>query len=291
MRLCLYLLIFLPSSFALASPEPKWNGPWKTVSELETVLSAVPKGQEILSSAEKRDPDFRTKIRKGTSSFTESTFQRSYSLLDGSEQVEQKFRISLNEKLNLAQATLDYAHELVHFSLKEMQDPYQSNFQLKSFVQNGIEGKGGELAALEQECLIAWELEQRFRNFPVHSLCVAYRSSAGDFLRDKAKKDYYALGHYYYSVPDHLKETFPQVSFNAVRFSSSYAKKPYPVALYEEFYQSKRSACENNRKKWELISAQSQRGRNPASENLTGLKKKLIEFQKRNCLELPRDKQ
>ncbi len=253
-------------------------------------MQSVPKGKDVLDSAAKRDPEFRAKIRKGASSFTESTFQRSYSLLDGSEQVEQKFRISLNEKLTLAQATLDYAHELVHFSLKEMQDPYQSKFQLKSFVQNGIEGKGGELAALEQECLIAWELEKKFRQFPVHSLCISYRSKTGEFLRDKARKDYYALGHYYYSVPDDLKETFPQVTFDSVRFSSSYAKKPYPVALYEEFYQSKRSACENNRKKWELISAQAQRGRNPASENLTGLKRKLVEFQKRNCLEASRVK-
>ncbi len=283
MRLCLFLLLILN---AWAGPEPAWESPWKTVDQLESILASIPQGQQILEQAKKRDPDFAKKIRKGNTSFTESTFQRSYSLNDGSEQVEKKFRVTLNKSLPLSSATLDFAHELVHFARKEMQDPYHSEFQLKSFVENGIEGSGGELAALQQECLVAWELEARYRSFPVHGLCLPYKGEKGAFLLEKAKRDYYALGHHYYSAPDELKKLFPQISFNGVRFSSSYAKKPYPLALFEEFYQSKEAACANNRKKWELVSAQSTNNRAPASVGLLEVRKKLVDFQKRNCRNL-----
>jgi hypothetical protein len=283
MRLCLFLLLIFE---ALAGPEPHWESPWKTVDQLESILASIPQGRLVLEQAKKRDPDFLNKIRKGNSSFTESSFQRSYSLIDGSEQVEQKFRITLNKTLPLSSATLDFAHELVHFAHKEMQDPYHSEFRLKGFVENGIEGKGGELAALEQECLVAWQLESKYRAFPTHALCLPYKEKKGAFLLEKAKRDYYALGHHYYSVPEELKKDFPQISFNAIRFSSSYAKKPYPVALFEEFYQSKEAACTNNRKKWELVSAQSSSNRAPASEGLREVRKKLVEFQKRNCRNL-----
>jgi hypothetical protein len=285
MRLCVFLLFFLPHSFA--NPEPNWQAKWQSVDELINILENIPEGKATLAKARNRDPNFAKKVRKGNSSFTESTFQRSYSLLDGSEQVEHKFRITLNESLSLSSAVLDFAHELVHFSEKEIQDPYHAEFQAKSFVKNGIEGRGGELAALEKECLISWQLEGMYRSFPVHLLCAPYKGKENAFLFEKARKDYYAVGHYYYSIPDQMKQMFPQVSFDAVRFSSSYAKKPYPVALYEEFFQSKEAACANNRKKFELISAQTQSrakaGRAPASANLIDLKKRLVEFQKRNC--------
>jgi hypothetical protein len=285
MRLCVFLLFFLPLSFA--NPEPNWQAKWQSVEELTKILDSTQEGKAILAKAKKRDPNFAKKVRRGNSSFTESTFQRSYSLLDGSEQVDHKFRITLNSSLSLSSAVLDFAHELVHFAEKEMQDPYHTDFQAKSFVRNGIEGKGGELAALEKECLVSWQLEDTYRSFPMHLLCAPYKKKGSEFLSEKARKDYYAVGHYYYSIPDQMKQMFPQVSFDAVRFSSSYAKKPYPVALYEEFFQSKEAACANNRKKFELISAQTQSrakaGRAPASANLLDLRKRLVEFQKRNC--------
>jgi hypothetical protein len=49
-------------------------------------------------------------------------------------------------------------------------------------------------------------------------------------------------------------------------FTSSYARKPYPIALTEEYRATRKMACANNRRKYKLIAAQAEGGgRGPAS--------------------------
>lgn len=261
----LLLALLCPMLAHAVEPEPAWKTPWKGVPELVPILGSIPEGKRIIDLAAAKDPHFLSRIKMGDSSYTESTFARTYSLLDGKEQIDLRHEITLSRKLNLSDALVDFAHELVHFTEKEMLDPYRPGFELKEFVKRGIEGQGGELQALEQECQVAWAFKRKYPGFPRHRLCAPYRENGGKFDHAKAKSDYYNLGSWFHRAPAELKASMPEVSERAVMFTSSYARKPYPIALAEEFEATREAACANNRRKYHLISAQSETGRMPAS--------------------------
>lgn len=279
--IAIFSLIFWNIS-ALAAEEPNWNKQWKSFSELASILESIPEGKTILQNAKKKDPQFLTKIRRGNASFTESTFSRAYSLLDGREQIQVHHEVTLSEQLGLAEAVADFAHELVHFAEKEMLDPYREGFELKEFVERGIEGKGGELAALEKECQVAWALERKYATYPKHQLCAPYRGKKERFLKENARSDYYALGTWFRKTPKDFAKTFPLVSERDVHFNSSYAGKPYPVALWEEYQTTRKAACDNNRRKYHLIAAQSE-SRAPASNDLRKERERLKGYELRYC--------
>lgn len=262
--LALSLSFFLTLCANGAEAEPAWRSGWNGVPELIPLLASVPEGQKILAEARAKDPDFLSKIHRGEVSFTESTFARSYSLLDGKEQIELKHEITVSKKLALSDAVVDLAHELVHFTEKEMLDPYKPGFEMKQFVKRGIEGQGGELSALKRECEVAWALKRKFEGFPRHRLCAPYQKASGGFDEAKALGDYYALGRWHGRASDELKRELP-VTTAPVVFTSSYARKPYPIALAEEFVATREVACANNRRKYKLIAAQAVSGRAPAS--------------------------
>lgn len=280
MLICVLSLLF--SSSALAAGEPVWAGPWRGISELVAVLETVPEGKRILDQAQAKNGGFLTQIHRGSASYTESTFVRTYSLLDGKERIELRHELTLSKELNLANAVVDLAHELVHYTDKGMLDPYRPGFALKEFVKNGIEGPGGELAALKEECLVAWSLERKYRNYPKHLLCSGYHEGVLGFDSAKAKRDYYALGGWYHRADAELKRVIPELSASRVQFNSSYAAKPYPVALAEEFRETKRAACANNRRKYRLIAAQAT-GRGPASSSLESERSKLQQYDRNFC--------
>ncbi len=280
--LCLLLSIW--SSFAYGrESEPLWSAPWQGLPELVQLLRSIPEGELILKNAAARDPQFLQKIKRGNVSITESTFHRTYSLWDGKEQIELRHEITLDQKLALSDALVDLAHELVHFSEKEMLDPYKADFALKEFVQQGIEGPGGELKALAKECEVAWALQRKYRTYPNHRLCAPYRSKEG-FRWQQARSDYYALGHWHKKISKALRAL--PVSDRPVLFTSSYAGKPYPIALAEEFASTRQAACANNRRKYKLIAAQAQNGRRPASQDLYRERQRLRAYDRLYCSEM-----
>lgn len=281
LRPLLFALFFLLLCPAAQGAQPRWQGPWKNVAELVPLLESVPEGKKVLEEAAGKDKDFLAKIKTGDASFTESTFARTYSLLDGRENIELRHEVTINRRLSLADAVIDLAHELVHFTEKRMLDPYKPGFELRQFVQRGIEGQGGELAALERECVVAWAMKERFPGFPRHQLCESYRAGAR-FNRAKALADYYALGSWF-RKNESLKEALPLVSDRTVVFTSSYARKPYPVALAEEFSATREAACANNRKKYRLISAQAEGGRAPSSDQLLRERRRLKAYDRLYC--------
>jgi len=237
----------------------------------------------VLRSAEKKNPLFAEQIKLGEASFTESTFSRSYSLIDGKEQISLHHEVTLNRELILADAVVDLAHELVHFTEKGMLDPYLPGFELSQFIRNGIEGEGGELKALSVECKVAWSLEKKYKGFPQHNLCEKYRSAGNAFRREEARRDYYALGSWFGRAWPGLKEVIPELSSHATVFTSSYAGKPYPIALAEEFAMTRKAACVNNRRKYRLIAAQSASGRQPASSSLWEEERRLKNYERLYC--------
>jgi len=263
-----------------------WQGEWIQPGEKEalaikrliSVLKQSSSGKTILALAANKDPNFESLIHIGDSSITESTYSRTYSLLDGSESFQLKHKIYLDKRLSLAEAVFDLSHELTHFSLKEVMNPYGHEFSQAAFIRHGIEGIGGELDAFEYECTVAKELEQNFAHFPIHQLCNKYWSRNG-FNREEAKMDYYVVGSF--KVPKKLLDFFPEIKKeNEVVFVSSYAKMPYPLAFFQEYNDTKIAVCKNNERKLQLISSQ---GRELASKQLEQEAKKLQKHKKVFC--------
>jgi hypothetical protein len=278
-------LVFLALLSSTAHAQDNaWERGWRSVPQLVKILRTVPEGKAVLERATKKDPEFLSKIKLGSASFTESTFSRTYSLLDGKEQINLHHDVTLNTSLNLADAVVDLAHELVHFTEKGMLDPYKAGFERSEFIRNGIEGEGGELSALTVECRVAWSLEDSYEGFPQHRLCERYRGGGNAFLREPARLDYYALGtSWFHRSGADLKREISEVSSHSTVFTSSYAGKPYPVALSEEYAVTKKAACTNNERKYHLISAQTATGRQPASGSLAAERLRLRDYERRYC--------
>jgi hypothetical protein len=206
--------------------------------------------------------------------------------VDGREEIQVRHEVTLNRSLRLHEVVVDLAHELVHFSRKEMLDPYRAGFELKEFVRRGIEGVGGELEALAVECQVAWELEAYYPDFPRHGLCAPYKESDGRFASERARRDYYAVGRSFGELPERLRAALPELHPGTVRFTSSYARKPYPVALAEEYDATRKTACENNRRKYRLIAAQAEHWRVPATVSpLLEERKRLESYERQYCRE------
>lgn len=281
----LIISLLCTTSGQATSGQNAWEMRWRNLPQLVAILESVPEGKAILRRAESKDPEFTSRIKLGEASFTESTFSRTYSLLDGKQQISLRHEVTLNRNLSLANAVVDLAHELVHFTEKGMLDPYRAGFELSQFVRNGIEGEGGELSALHMECKVAWALEKAYRRFPQHSLCERYRLPGGGFAGTKAKRDYYAVGAWFDRGGRQLKGEIPEVSQRPAVFTSSYASKPYPIALAEEFAMTRKAACENNQRKYRLIASQSVGGRQPAS-SLWEEKRRLKAYDRLYCREV-----
>lgn len=278
----LLLFALLPGS--AAAQGIAWVHGWRSVPQLVKILRTVPEGRAVLGRAAAKDPAFAEKIKVGSASYTESTFSRTYSLLDGKEQINLHHDVTLNRGLSLADAVVDLAHELVHFTEKGMLDPYKAGFERAEFIRNGIEGEGGELSALAVECRVAWSLEDAYKGFPEHKLCERYRGEANTFQHEAARLDYYALGtDWYHRSGEELKTVIPEVTKHATVFTSSYAGKPYPVALSEEYAVTRKAACANNERKYRLISAQTGAGRQPASSSLVAERLRLRNYESRYC--------
>lgn len=276
-------VLFLFLCFAAHATEPDWRRSDASFDDLFALLETVPAGQALLREAAAKDPGYRSKLHLGDASLTESTFSRSYSLVDGKEKIQVRHEITLNKRLRFSEAAVDLAHELVHFTRKEMLDPYRAGFELKEFVRRGVEGAGGELDALAEECRIAWELEERYKKFPRHLLCAPYKRN-GSFDREAARRDYYAVGRWMPDVPVKLLRHFPELHSGKVIFTSSYARKPYPVALAEEYEATRKTACENNRRKYKLIAAQASGVREPASQSpLRAERERLRSYEREYC--------
>lgn len=258
-----------------------WKGAWTSVRELIAVLETVPSGMRAVEQARARDPAFLQSIVPAGNSVTESTLSRSYSLEDGKENFELRNVVYLQKDMSLADAVVDLAHELTHYAHKEFQNPYEEGFERKSFVRAGIEGPGGELDAFAEECEVAWELSARYAGFPEHSLCRNYKDKDGRFKREEARKDYYAVGAW--AKSDSARELgYPELSERAPVFRSSYTRSSYPEALSKEFFQTKESACSNNRRKFLLIQA-SQQGKGRAPAALSALANRLKAYDASVC--------
>ncbi len=331
--ICLLVLCFLGQDLPLAeanskkgperprpnTPDPNWQNPdwwqqpWVTESKdpeverqalykLLHIVRQTKFGRKLIKTAFKRYTKFYERINVGERSFTESTYSRTYSLKDGSEELEIENHLTINRDLPRIDAVYDLTHELVHFLFRKPHNPYQMEFSMPEFVRHGIEGKGGELQAFEAECHIAWEIERKAKVEP-HRLCGKYEIAkakrkkkhwSAAFNRKRAGKDFYAVGNYYVTLQG-LQIELPSLSNLHPVFISSLENSPYPYALIQEFVNVRKMACENNVRKARLIQQQAARareGRDPAADisSLSKEYKRLSKYFRRHCqTELPKN--
>ncbi len=250
--------LFLVSSVATSAANP-WERQWRSFEELSLILKSTPRGGAIWAEALKQDPELLTKLRRGKTSLTESTFTRSYSVPAGSEVVSIHQEVSIAANSTLADAVLDLAHELVHFSRREPLSPYDPGIRRDQFIRAGIEGKGGELAAFFEECNVGREMAEHFPGFPKQKLCSKYWTGKA-FDEEKMRRDFYATGDGYAELHRVLGTpgggVLPNLSSDHVVFRSSFAGVSYPVALSREFDQTIETACRNNERKARVLASQ-----------------------------------
>jgi hypothetical protein len=167
--------------------------------------------------------------------------------------------ITINRDLKLFEASLDLAHELVHFLYKDFMNLYDESVTLTKFIKATLEEKGGEVEAFMVECAVMQELDRR--RFIKNMAC--QRVIDGNRLISKRKTTdfFYDLGEYRDQFVEKVAELekgeavtklFPHVSANSVKFYSAAYSLPYPLAALYEYQAVMKQVCENEKKRIEF---------------------------------------
>lgn len=272
------------------------DSPWIQLSETEQgsveqliqILSRSSTGKKILDKAQakasKNGQQLSDVISAGDGSLTDTTLIRRFSP-ETPDQVEYETRshVTVNRRLRVIDAVLDLAHELTHYTFRTPFNPYDHQFNLKSFVKSTVEGEGGEVEAFVIECQVLFELyphenRQNCQKIidPISqqlskSLGVEHFYRVGGHMRSFAQE----MGDYALKADD-----FPHLSQDDALFISSAWGLPYPVAAFKEYVTIMGRACENDQKRLSIL--KNQLSRSPASfENSSRFKKMQDDFEGR----------
>ncbi len=242
-----------------------------SLKELIKVLETSKTGRKVLAMATKKAKIFGHEldelIHAGDGSLTDTTLIRRFSPGSPDEVVyESRSKVYINRGLSVKNAILDMAHELVHFSLREAFNPYQSNFDLKDFVVSTVEGKGGEVEAYLVECQVHIEL------FPdVDSNCKkVINEKTGKVEKSLGIEAFYQMGRYYSIFANSLKKhhlttkDFSYTGRDQADFISSAYGLPYPLAAIHEYESIMQRVCLNDEKRLALM--KSNLNRAPAAQ-------------------------
>jgi len=230
------------------------------------VLGRVKSGERLLQRAQEfwkvgSAEELRGFLRWGLSSRTDAVLTRHYNPTTGEESRERKVLIYLREGQSLEELTLDMAHELIHATSKPGWDPYDPSLTGARYIFSAIEGAGGEVEAVETECLVAAELSKSFGTSLER--CKNYLHGT-TVLRERIRADFYKVGTWYDDLVARLGAelaTFPLLSKDTPKLYSSTGRTPYPHALLKEFDEITSIACENTKRRISAVAS-----RAPASE-------------------------
>lgn len=243
------------------------------VRSLIKTLQKSQSGRRLLIKAKSKASDYGETlldlIKPGVGSLTDTTLIRRFSV-GNADQItyETRSKIYINKHLTRYDAILDLAHELTHFVFRESFNPYQLNFTLDQFIQNTIEGGGGEVEAFLTECRVLSELfPQRLRTHQNCNQIIDTRTGKLSFR--KAVEKFYQVGTYYKLFKDKLHkhqihDSFPWVSKEKASFVSSAYGMPYPMAAYQEYATVLKKVCDNDKKRLVYLMKENS-GRTPAS--------------------------
>lgn len=242
-----------------------------SVEQLIQILQRSSTGKKILDKAaikaQHNGQTLLDVISAGDGSLTDTTLIRRFSP-DTPDEVDYETRshVTVNRRLRVIDAVLDLAHELTHYTFRMPFNPYDHQFNLKSFVKSTVEGEGGEVEAFVIECQVLFEL------YPNEN-----RQNCQKIVDPKSQKLSKTLGvEHFYRVGGHLRsfaqemgdyalrpDDFPHLSQDDALFISSAWGLPYPVAAFKEYVTIMGRACENDQKRLDIL--KNQLSRSPAS--------------------------
>lgn len=223
-------------------------------------LKSLPTGAKIVKRmlgawGLQRVEDIANKVSLGSLSRTDTTLTRTFNLDTGREEREREILISIRANQGFDDLVLDLAHELVHASSRPVFDPYDPRLTAGKYILNGIEGLGGEVDAVEEECFIAREMtvggvsvERCQKYFGREFSTVGDAGDRDADARMRIKKGFYQVGSWMSHLERELgaeKKLFPLLTARSPELLSSTGRSPYPVALFEEYRSITKIACEN----------------------------------------------
>ena len=185
---------------------------------------------------------------------------------------EERSLVYLDKDLTVADAVLDLAHELTHFTRRAAFDPYADDFTAQALIKGTIEGPGGEVEAYLVECKV-WSEIWRGRHSSSNCMKI-YDEERGKFSREKAISLFYQLGPHH-DAWEALRpllglgqEDFPYVSKRPILFVSSYYSLPYPLAAIKEFQAIREKTCRNEERRLRLLREQLAQAAVSAQQNV-----------------------
>jgi hypothetical protein len=267
MRIWIYFIFIGLLSLRLASANANLTGAEGTTPSFQALLTRLNSsktGRALLEQARKlwkadSLEDLTAHLKWGTASRTDAVLIRRFDPVSAVESRDREITIYLRTGQKPDELLLDLAHELVHATSRPEWDPYDAQLTVGQYIENAIEGKGGEIQAVRSECKVAQELALLGGYGSSRARCGSDSTLLDDFYRVGKARDYV------------LKQLgaeasrFPKLSEKPVVLYSSTGRAPYPVALMQEFQAISRAACANMSR---LAERQKIAGtRQPASEN------------------------
>ena len=283
MRFFFLFITALASGFSLAPVLAAPKGPIKAPSKTQLLwtIASTHTGRETLRKATlkwkyERIEQIATRIEWAQVSRTDAVVVRKFDPISGAEIRERQVKIYLNQDQPELGMVLDLAHELTHAINDPDWDPYDPKLSRGRYIQAALEGSGGEIEAIENECRVAVALKGKFDAKAIFDRCGAYLSS-DQISRDLIKKDIYRIGKWKRPLEKTLGvdlKLFPALSGDAPVLYSSTGNAPYPVALAREYQNLNRIACKNTIRRLQAS------GRKPAGDY-----SHVDEFVKQRCVD------
>ncbi len=244
-------------------------GPPVALAEAISRLGLSQSGRDILERARHywrlgSTSELLTRVKWGLASRTDAVLTRTLDPKTGKEGRKREVSVYIRQGQTLVETTLDIAHELVHATAPPAWDPYDPDLTLGRYILAAIEGEGGEVEAVAQECEVASQV------FPADAVtrerCGRYVGGQGRVpaslvgsglgsrsgIRDSIRKDFYRSGRWFADLQKNLgmeKGIFPLLSADSPVLYSSTGNAPYPAALMREYRELNLTACKNTLKR------------------------------------------
>lgn len=245
------VIIFLTMVKTVSSGEEEYE----QVRQVLGLLAQVPSGVLLLDRAKKHWAvqnalELIPKFRWARISKTDAVITRYFNPKTGKERKERKVTVFLKKDQKSEDLVLDLVHELVHATARAGWDPYDPDLTAVRYIQEAIEGEGGEADALLQECQVGLELGVLIKK--TAERCFPYQKNSGALDRDRILTDFYRIGSWHdellHGLGAEIKK-FPLITSESPLLYSSTAQLPYPVALLREYDQMSEVACKNSKRR------------------------------------------
>lgn len=262
----------------------KFSGNWrklasteeKSIEQLINIINTSKLGIKLIDMARLRAAKDLKKledvIESGNVSVTDTTLVRKFNpSAPESVRFETRSKVYIDKSHNTKNAVLDLIHELIHYTYKKPFNPYLGEFSLSTFLEDTIQGKGGEVDAFIVECKVGRDI---YGLKAISAQCLNILDGES-FSRELAVKEFYKLGEHFdkfkKDAHEHniKQEIITHISPEQSSLISSAWSSPYPVAIVEEFEEIMRKVCHNDLKRMTYIAESKGRSIASANEKLT----------------------